>query len=102
MSGSGQPHRGAAESSTSSATAAASFPTLVLIGPHEETKHVQRALEDIRVLVELVEDVDTALHRIGRATFGVLLFAGRDDGVEEVARLRRSELAEGLPVFVVV
>jgi hypothetical protein len=102
MSVSGQPQRGTAESSSSGATAAATFPTLVLIGPHEETKHVQRALEDVRVLVELVEDVDTALHRIGRATFGILLFAGRDGGVEEVSRLRRSQLAEGLPVFVVV
>jgi hypothetical protein len=106
MSVPGQPHQDAhqdvhldvRESSSKSAT----FPALVLVGPTEETKHVQRALEEIRLLVELVDDVDAALHRIGRSTFGVLLFADREGGVDEVARLRGSDLAEGLPLFVVV
>jgi len=105
MSESAQPRGGAVAGAvdvSASATAAASFPTLLLVGPHDETTHVQRALEEIRVLVELVDDVDTALHRIGRATFGVLLFADREAGVEDVARLRGSDLAEGLPLFVVV
>ncbi len=80
----------------------ATFPSLLLVGPREETTHVQRALEDLPVIVEPVDDVDAALHRIGRSTFGVILFATRDGDVEAVSRLRHSDLVGGLPLFIVV
>lgn len=94
------PQRGATDT-RSEAAAAASFPSVVLIGPREDTTHVQRALEEIRVLVEPVDDVEAALHRVGRSTFGIILFA-TDAHVDEVAQLRRSDLAESLPLFVVM
>src|SRR5688572_29206021 len=90
------------EASRSGSAAAATFPALVLIGPREETTHVQRALEDLPVVVEPVDDVDAALHRVGRSTFGVIVFATQDADVEVVSRLRHSDLVEGLPLFVVV
>jgi hypothetical protein len=90
------------EAPRSGSAAAATFPTLVLIGPREETTHVQRALEDLPVVVEHVDDVDAALHRVGRETFGVIVFATQDADVEVVSRLRHSDLVEGLPLFVVV
>ncbi|HET6584917.1 MAG TPA: BON domain-containing protein [Nannocystaceae bacterium] len=83
------------------AAAPASFPSIVLVGPREDTTHVQRALEEIRVLVEPVDDVEAALHRVGRSTFGIVLFAN-DAHVDEVARLRSSDLAESIPLFVVM
>lgn len=100
MPASATPQRGHTETH-SEAAAAASFPSVVLIGAREDTTHVQRALEEIRVLVEPVDDVDAALHRVGRSTFGIILFA-TDAHVDEVARLRGSELAESIPLFVVL
>jgi hypothetical protein len=82
--------------------AAASFPTLLVIGPRDETTHVQRALEDVPLLVEPVDDVGSALHRVGRSTFGIILLAAEDADVQDVARLHQSEIADGLPLFVVV
>jgi vacuolar-type H+-ATPase subunit F/Vma7 len=90
------------DASRSGSAAAATFPTLVLIGPREETTHVQRALEDLPVVVEPVDDVDAALHRVGRETFGIIVVATQDADVEVVSRLRHSDLVEGLPLFVVV
>jgi len=101
MSASG-PHAGDADASPTEVAVAASFPALVLIGPRDETIHVERALEGLRVLVEPVDDVGAALQRIGRSTFGVIVFASGDGDVDDLARLRGSDLADGLPLFVVV
>jgi hypothetical protein len=99
MSGERAPERDAADGTE---PATATFPTLLLVGPREETRHVERALQELRVLVEPVDDVESALRRIGPSTFGIILFAAQDADADEVARLHDNERAEGLPLFVVV